>query len=78
LSAEDLFSSSLGWARKQGAVSLELRTATGLARLRQHQGREDEARELLEPIYLRFTEGYATKDLVEAASLLKSLGVIVV
>lgn len=78
LSAEDLFSSSLGWARKQGALSLELRTATGLARLRQHQGREDEARELLEPIYLRFTEGYATKDLVEAASLLKSLGVIVV
>jgi predicted ATPase len=33
-----------------------------------------EAKALLEPIYLRFTEGFATKDLVAARSLLTSLG----
>jgi predicted ATPase len=38
------------------------------------QGRGTEARALLEPVYLRFTEGFVTKDLVEARSLLTSLG----
>jgi predicted ATPase/DNA-binding winged helix-turn-helix (wHTH) protein len=74
-SAEALFSSSLEWSRKQNALSWELRTATSFARLMMQQGREDEARKLLEPVYLRFTEGFATKDLVEARALLTSLGV---
>ena len=74
-SAEALFKSSLEWSRKQKALSWELRTAMSLARLMMQQGRGDEARLLLEPIYLRFTEGFATKDLVEARSLLMSLGV---
>ena len=73
-SAEALFSSSLEWSRKQNALSWELRTATSFARLMKQQGRGDKARQLLEPIYLRFTEGFATKDLVEARSLLTSLG----
>jgi predicted ATPase/DNA-binding winged helix-turn-helix (wHTH) protein len=74
ISAEALFSSSLDWSRKQNALSWELRTATSFARLMKRQGRGDEARELLEPVYLRFTEGFATKDLVAARSLLTSLG----
>jgi tetratricopeptide (TPR) repeat protein len=74
-SAEALFKSSFEWSRKQKALSWELRTAMSLARLMMQQGRGDEARVLLEPIYLRFTEGFATKDLVEARSLLMSLGV---
>jgi tetratricopeptide (TPR) repeat protein len=74
-SAEALFRSSLDWSRKQNALSLELRTATSFARLMEQQGRGNEARALLEPIYFRFTEGFATKDLVEARSLIASLGV---
>jgi predicted ATPase/DNA-binding winged helix-turn-helix (wHTH) protein len=74
-STEALFTSSLEWSRRQNALSWELRTATSFARLMMQQGREDEARKLLEPVYLRFTEGFATKDLVEARALLTSLGV---
>jgi tetratricopeptide (TPR) repeat protein len=74
VAAEALFRTSLDWSRKQKALSWELRTATSFARLMKQQGRGDKARELLEPIYLRFTEGFATKDLVEARSLLTSLG----
>ena len=74
ISAGALFSSSLDWSRKQNALSWELRTATSFARLMKQQGRGTEAKALLEPIYLRFTEGFATKDLVEARSLLTSLG----
>jgi predicted ATPase/DNA-binding winged helix-turn-helix (wHTH) protein len=75
VSAEALFRSSLNWSRKQNARSWELRTAVSLARLIKQQGRASEARALLEPIYLRFTEGFATRDLAEARSLLASLGV---
>jgi predicted ATPase/DNA-binding winged helix-turn-helix (wHTH) protein len=74
ISAEALFSSSLDWSRKQNALSWELRTATSFAGLMKQQGRGIEAKALLEPIYLRFTEGFATKDLIEARSLLTSLG----
>ena len=78
ISAGTLFSSSLDWSRKQNALSWELRTATSFARLMKQQGRGTEAKALLEPIYLRFTEGFATKDLVDARSLLASLGATLV
>lgn len=74
-SAEALFNRSLDWSRKQNALSWELRTAISFARLLEQQGRGSEARALLEQIYFRFTEGFATKDLVDARSLLTSLGV---
>jgi hypothetical protein len=63
---------ALAWARRQGALSLELRCATDLARLWRQHGQAARARELLAPIYARFTEGFATADLEAARALLES------
>jgi len=68
--AERSFQRSLVIARSQQAKSWELRTATSLARLWRDQGRCDEARDLLGPVYGWFTEGYDTPDLQEARALL--------
>src|SRR5262249_61766927 len=57
---------ALDWARRQQALSWELRSATSLARLRRNQGRIAEARSLLAPGYGRFAEGFATADLKTA------------
>jgi hypothetical protein len=64
---------TLDVARRQEAKSLELRAAMSLSRLWQHQGKRDEARELLTPIYGWFTEGFDTADLQEAKALLEEL-----
>ena len=56
--AEEHFLRSLDWARRQGALSWELRTATSLARLQHDQGRAAEARSLLQSVYDRFREGF--------------------
>jgi class 3 adenylate cyclase/predicted ATPase len=58
---------SLEVARGQSAKSLELRAATSLAELWRAQGRSDEARALLEPIYRWFHEGADTADLRQAS-----------
>jgi len=71
--AEEHFLQSLDWARRQGALSWELRGATSLARLWHAQGRTPEARELLAPVYGRFTEGYGTADVRAAKALLDAL-----
>ena len=42
-------------------------------RLWQQQGKRDEARDLLAPIYGWFTEGFDTADLQEAKALLEEL-----
>ena len=68
--AEAHFRDGLAWARRQAALSLELRCATSLARLWQQQGRIAPARELLSPVYGRFTEGFQTADLAAAGALL--------
>jgi predicted ATPase len=60
-------------ARQQQAKSLELRAAISLALIWGEQGRREEARELLAPIYGWFTEGFDTADLVEAKALLDAL-----
>jgi predicted ATPase len=44
-----------------------------MARLRRDQGKRDEARELLAPIYGWFTEGFDTLDLSDAKALLNEL-----
>jgi hypothetical protein len=71
--AERNFLTSLDWARRQQAKSWELRTSTSLARLWQSQGKRSEAYELLAPVYDWFTEGFDTKDLLEAKALLAEL-----
>jgi predicted ATPase/DNA-binding winged helix-turn-helix (wHTH) protein len=71
--AEEHFLRSLDWARRQGALSWELRTSTSLARLQHDQGRIAEARSLLQSVYDRFTEGFETADLKAAKALLNSL-----
>src|ERR1700736_219892 len=71
--AERHFLQALDCARRQGAVSWELRAAVGLARLWRDQHRAAEAREILRSVYGRFTEGFDTADLREARSLLEEL-----
>ena len=44
-----------------------------LARLWQHQGKRDEAHQLLAEVYGWFTEGFDTADLQEAKALLAEL-----
>ena len=71
--AESLFREAIEIARGQESKSLELRAATSLARLWQRQGKRDEARELLAPVYDWFTEGFDTQDLKDAKALLAEL-----
>jgi predicted ATPase len=72
--AEACLQQALTLARHQQAKSWELRAAMSLSRLWQHQGKRDEARELLAPVYDWFTEGFDTADLQEAKALLEELG----
>ena len=71
--AEAYFERALVVARKQQAKSWELRTAMSMARLWRDQGKRDEARDLLAPVYGWFTEGFDTLDLKEAKALLDEL-----
>lgn len=71
--ADSWYAQSLRLARRQGALSWELRTATSLARLRQRQGRTADAVTVLQPVYARFTEGFHTADLMAASTLLAAL-----
>jgi predicted ATPase len=68
--AEAYFERALAVARKQQAKSWELRAAISMARLYFDQGKRDEARDLLAPVYGWFTEGFDTLDLKEAKALL--------
>jgi adenylate cyclase len=72
--AESCFAQAITIARSQQAKSLELRTATSLARLWQQQGKRQEAYDLLAPVYGWFTEGFDTADLKDAKALLDALG----
>ena len=71
--AEACFQRALDVARRQEAISLELRAAMSLARLWQRQGKRAEAHDLLAPVYGWFTEGFDTADLQEAKALLDEL-----
>jgi predicted ATPase len=61
--AEGYFQRALSVARQQQAKSWELRAAMSLARLWRSQGKVQQARELLAPVYGWFTEGFDTRDL---------------
>jgi len=71
--AETCFRQALEIARRQGAKAYELRAALSLSRLWQRQGRREDARQLLEPIYGWFTEGFDTADLQAAKALIDVL-----
>ena len=71
--AQDFFRQALDLSGQQGALSWELRAASSLARLFQEQGLCADAAEALQPVYARFTEGFATLDLRAARVLLDTL-----
>jgi predicted ATPase len=71
--AETHFERALAVARTQQAKSWELRASMSLARLWREQGKVQQARELLAPVYGWFTEGFDTRDLKEAKALLEEL-----
>ncbi|MBV8575132.1 MAG: hypothetical protein JOZ58_08855 [Acetobacteraceae bacterium] len=71
--AEDFFCRAVDLANRQGALSWELRAATGLAQLLRDQARPADAVALLQPVYEKFTEGFDTADLVRAKALLDEL-----
>ena len=67
------FERALSVARQQQARSWELRAAMSMARLWRDQGKRQQARDLLTPVYGWFTEGFDTLDLREAKTLLDEL-----
>lgn len=72
--AVECFRQAIDRAHRQGAKSLELRAVTSLSRLWQDQGKQKEARRMLQDIYGWFTEGFDTADLKDAKILLEELG----
>ena len=72
--AEGLFLRSIDISRHQHALSWELCSAVSLARLWRAEHRSRQAKDLLSGVYQRFTEDFATHDLMVAKALLDSLG----
>jgi predicted ATPase len=71
--AEQCLKDALESARMQKARLLELRAAMSLARPWRGQGKTQQGREQLAPIYGWFTEGFDTRDLKEAKALVEQL-----
>jgi len=71
--AEQCLKAAIALAQRQEAKFWELRATAALAKLRAHQGRPSEARDLLAPVYGCFTEGFDTLDLKQAKALLDGL-----
>jgi predicted ATPase len=71
--AEATLQEALVIARRQACHPLELRAATSLAWLLRDGGREQQARELLAPVYDAYTEGFERPDLQAAHALLAEL-----
>ncbi|MEO8325469.1 MAG: hypothetical protein ABI618_06450, partial [Nitrospirota bacterium] len=72
--AEVALRKAVDLSRKQKTKWLELRAMTSLCRLWQAQGKKNEALKELEQIYKWFSQGFDTKDLLEAKNLLQELG----
>ena len=70
--AESALRRGLARARQQGSATLELRIATDLARLVPDPAAAAEARAAAATALAGFTEGFATRDLREAAALLEA------
>ncbi len=72
---ESCYSNSLEISRSQAAKSLELRTAMSIAHLRKSQGRIAEGLDLVSNLYSSFEEGFTTKDLIKAKTLIDEMSV---
>ncbi len=70
---EQCFLRALEVARQQHARALELRAAMSLARWWRGTRRAKRAKDLLQPLYATFTEGFDTQDLQDARALLSDL-----
>jgi predicted ATPase len=73
LEAEQEFREAIAFARKQNALSYELRATHSLANLIRRRGDETGALQLLEPVFNRFTEGFDTADLIAARETIDEL-----
>jgi predicted ATPase len=73
--SETCFRRAMEISGGQRARLLELRAAMSMARLWRDQGKPQQARDLLAPVYGWFTEGFDTRDLKEAKALLDALAV---
>jgi predicted ATPase len=73
VAAEEAFMKSIMISRNQQTRMFELRAAMSMARLWRDQGKPQQARELLAPVYGWFTEGFDTLDLKESKALLDEL-----
>lgn len=71
--AEALFIEAVERSRQQEAIAWKLRCATSLAKVWMRDGRLEEARDLLRPVYEAFSEGFDTSDLVSARGLLEAM-----
>jgi tetratricopeptide (TPR) repeat protein len=67
------FTTAIDIARRQHARLLELRALVSLGQLWRSQGRASEARDLVQPVYAWFTEGFDLPDLVEARAFLQGV-----
>jgi predicted ATPase/class 3 adenylate cyclase len=67
------FQQAFDVARDLDARMIQLRAAIGLCRSQQEPGDAPHAGELLSAVYATFTEGFTTRDLIDAADLLESL-----
>jgi predicted ATPase len=68
--AEQSYLQALAIAREKQAAMLELRATVRLCRLWQDQGKGEEVKQMLRPLFEKFSEGFATVDLKEARALL--------
>jgi predicted ATPase len=73
-SAEESYQRAVQVAQLQHAKSWELRAMISFAELRKRQGKQSDARQMLEITYSFFSEGFDTADLIKAKSLLDELG----
>ena len=71
--AEAQFRAAIALAQAQETRLFELRATSSLSRLLTEQRRREKAYDMLEAVDARFTEGFETKDLREAAQLLSEL-----
>jgi hypothetical protein len=69
----EVLSEAVNRAREQGALLWQLRLSLTLAKAHAFQGKDEEAREIVEHVYSRFTEGFETNDLRTAAQALHAM-----